>query len=172
METAPITVFSWLEDLLAEAGGGPARARPEAAHAEPSWWAVSTRCEEIAAEAGGSRALLSAMVRLTNTRFEAAAAQLPGNFNDQRQLYWAASRWMLPELLPELKCRYEELSEGRRWGTLALDGGQDMRVEKPLRSCRVRPLGVADVTLGIPEPRGTFDAERVEQSRLGEPVRV
>jgi two-component system cell cycle sensor histidine kinase/response regulator CckA len=112
VETAPITVFSWLEDLLAEAGGGPARARPEA-HAEPSWRAVSTRCEEIAAEAGGSRALLSAMVRLTNTRFEAAAAQLPGNFNDQRQLYWAASRWMLPELLPELKCRYEELSEGR-----------------------------------------------------------
>ena len=84
-----ITLFGWLDDLLAEAGGAPDRSRAETSP-EPSWRAVVARCEEIAANTGGPVVLLTAMKRLTNARFEAIAAQLPGNFNDQRQLYWAA----------------------------------------------------------------------------------
>ncbi|MBW2288778.1 MAG: PAS domain S-box protein [Deltaproteobacteria bacterium] len=112
MGSDSITLFSWLDDLLAEAGGDPDRSRAEA-YPEATWRAVVARCKEIAADAGGPEVLLTAMKRLTNARFDAAAAQLPGSFNDQRQLYWAASRWLLPELLPDLTGRFEELSDGR-----------------------------------------------------------
>jgi len=112
VESESLTIFSWLDDLLAEAGGAPERIRAEA-YPEPSWRAVVARCKEIAAEAGGRESLLAAVERLVNRRFQAAAPDLPGGFNDQRQLYWVASRWLLPELLPELASRFEELPDGR-----------------------------------------------------------
>jgi two-component system cell cycle sensor histidine kinase/response regulator CckA len=150
-----ITLFGWLDDLLAEAGGAPDRSRAETSP-EASWRAVVARCEEIAADAGGPVALLTAMKRLTNTRFEAIAAQLPGNFNDQRQLYWAASRWLLPELLPDLKSRFEELSDGRlRFAVESPAEAEPYPLLFELIQC-----ALADTPLLVGQPEARIDLEK------------
>ena len=122
MGTVSSTVCAWLADVLAAAdlpeetwlaGLDVDPATLRGSDRQLDWSLFVELCRRFEDQFADRAALLAATGRCARDRFENDAAELPGRFNDPRQLYWTAHHWIRPTAFPAFGSDYQELPDGR-----------------------------------------------------------